>query len=43
VERGHYALVLSSEARLPPYPEEAASERKAARKGRPKKKDADGS
>jgi len=43
VERGRYALVLSSEARLPPYPDEAAAERKAAKKGRPKKKDADGS
>ena len=43
VERGRYALVLSSEARLPPYPEEAAAERKSARKARPRKKDADGS
>jgi rod shape-determining protein MreC len=43
VERGRYALVLSTEARLPPYPDEAAAERKAAKKGRPKKKDADGS
>lgn len=42
VERGRYALVLSSEARLPPYPEEAA-ERKSAKKARPRKKDADGS
>jgi rod shape-determining protein MreC len=42
VERGRYALVLSSEARLPPYPGEAAAERKAAKKGRPKKKDTDG-
>jgi rod shape-determining protein MreC len=43
VERGRYALVLSSEARLPPYPEEAAAERKGAKKARPRKKDADGS
>jgi len=43
VERGRYALVLSSEARLPPYPEEAAAERKSAKKARPRKKDADGS
>ncbi len=44
VERGHYALVLSSEVRLPPYPEDAAgSERKGAKKARPKRKDVDGS
>ena len=43
VERGRYALVLSSEARLPPYPDEAAAERKSAKKARPRKKDADGS
>ena len=43
VERGRYALVLSSEARLPPYPDQAAAERKSAKKGRAKKKDADGS
>jgi len=43
VERGHYALVLSSESRLPPYPEDAAAERKGARKARPRKMDADGS
>jgi rod shape-determining protein MreC len=44
VERGHYALVLSSEARRPPYPEETAGERdrKGAKKSRPKKKDGDG-
>jgi rod shape-determining protein MreC len=44
VERGRYALVLSSEARLPPYPDEAAGERdrKGAKKARPKKKDGDG-
>jgi rod shape-determining protein MreC len=44
VERGRYALVLSSEARLPPYPEDAAGERdrKGAKKARPKKKDGDG-
>ena len=45
VERGRYALVLSSEARLPAYPEDAAGERdrKGAKKARAKKKDADGS
>jgi rod shape-determining protein MreC len=45
VERGRYALVLSSEARLPPYPDDAAGERdrKGAKKARAKKKDADGS
>jgi len=45
VERGRYVLVLSSEARLPPYPEDAAGERdrKGAKKARAKKKDADGS
>ena len=44
VERGRYALVLSSEVRLPPYPEDAAGERdrKGAKKARPKKKDGDG-
>jgi rod shape-determining protein MreC len=44
VERGRYALVLSSEARLPPYPEDAAGERdrKGAKKARAKKKDGDG-
>ena len=44
VERGRYVLVLSSEARLPPYPEDAAAERdrKGAKKARPKKKDGDG-
>jgi rod shape-determining protein MreC len=43
VERGRYALVLSSEARLPPYPADAAErERKGAKKSRPKLKDADG-
>jgi rod shape-determining protein MreC len=44
VERGHYALVLSNEVRLPPYPEDAAGgERKGAKKPRPKRKDGDGS
>ena len=44
VERGHYALVLSSEVRLPPYPEDAAGgERKGVKKARPKRKDVDGS
>ena len=44
VERGHYTLVLSSEVRLPPYPEDAAGgERKGAKKPRPKRKDGDGS
>jgi rod shape-determining protein MreC len=43
VERGRYVLVLSSEARLPPYPDEAAAGRKGAKKARPRKKDADGS
>ena len=43
VERGRYVLVLSSEARLPPYPDEAAAGRKGAKKARPGKKDADGS
>jgi rod shape-determining protein MreC len=44
VERGRYALVLASEARLPPYPEEAAGERerKGTKKLRAKKKDGDG-
>jgi rod shape-determining protein MreC len=44
VERGRYALVLSGEARLPPYPDDAAGERdrKGAKKARPKKKDGDG-
>ena len=44
VERGRYVLVLSSETRLPPYPEDAAAERdrKGAKKARPKKKDGDG-
>jgi rod shape-determining protein MreC len=44
VERGRYALVLSSEARLPPYPADAAAERdrKGAKKARAKKKDGDG-
>jgi rod shape-determining protein MreC len=41
VERGRYALVLSSEARLPPYPESAADKGPKARKA--KRKDADGS
>lgn len=41
VERGRYALVLSSEARLPPYPESAAEKGPKAR--RAKRKDADGS
>ncbi len=41
VERGHYALVLSSEARLPAYPEDAADKSTKARKA--KRKDADGS
>jgi rod shape-determining protein MreC len=41
VERGRYALVLSSEARLPPYPESAADKGPKARKV--KRKDADGS
>ena len=44
VERGRYALVLASEARLPPYPEDtaAARERKDAKKARAKRKDASG-
>jgi rod shape-determining protein MreC len=41
VERGRYALVLSSEMRLPPYPESAAEKGPKARKA--KRKDADGS
>jgi rod shape-determining protein MreC len=45
VERGRHALVLSSEARLPAYPEDSAGERdrKGAKKARAKKKEADGS
>ncbi len=45
VERGRYALVLSSEARLPPYPEDLAAERdrKGAKARKAKKKDGDGS
>jgi len=44
VERGHYTLVLSSEVRLPPYPQDAAGgERKGAKKPRAKRKDGDGS
>jgi rod shape-determining protein MreC len=42
IERGHYALVLSAEARLPAYPEVAA-DGKGAKARRAKKKDADGS
>jgi hypothetical protein len=44
VERGRYALVLSTEARLPPYPEDAAAarDRKDAKKTRAKRKDAGG-
>ena len=42
IERGHYALVLSAEARLPAYPE-AAAEGKGAKSRRARKKDADGS
>jgi len=41
IERGRYALVLSGEARLPPYPESAAG--KDAKPRRAKRKDADGS
>jgi rod shape-determining protein MreC len=41
IERGRYALVLSGEARLPPYPDPAA-EGKGAKARRAKKKDADG-
>ncbi len=44
VERGRYALVLSSEARLPPYPEDAAErDRKGAKARKAKRKDGDGS
>jgi len=41
IERGRYALVLSGEARLPPYPEPAAG--KGAKPRRAGRKDADGS
>jgi rod shape-determining protein MreC len=44
VERGRYALVLSSEVRLPPYPEAAAErERKGAKARKARKQDGDGS
>jgi rod shape-determining protein MreC len=42
VERGRYALVLSGDAHLPPYPESAAPG-KGGKPRRAKKKDADGS
>ena len=41
IERGRYALVLSAEARLPPYPEAAGE--KSAKARRARRKDADGS
>jgi rod shape-determining protein MreC len=43
IERGHYALVLSTGPRLPPYPEAANADGKAGKARRAKRKDADGS